>query len=68
MAGVDIFANFGFFTTVVALARKMSKSYDEILQMEADTVYMTLLLDMEIAEYEKRLHEIKRGNANGTTQ
>lgn len=64
MAGVDIFDNFGFFPTVVALARKMGKGYDEILMMEADTVYMTLLLDLEISEYEKRLHEVKKGNDN----
>lgn len=65
MAGVELFGSFGFFPTVVSMARKLGKSYDEVLAMEADTVYMTLLLDFETAEYEKRLYEIKKGTDGG---
>lgn len=61
-AGVEVFGNFGFFNTVVTLSRKMSCSYEQVLNMSADEVYMTLLLDFETAEYEKRLTEVRRRN------
>jgi hypothetical protein len=61
-AGVEVFSNFGFFNTVVTLSRKMSCTYEHILHMPADEVYMTLLLDFESAEYERRLTEIRRRN------
>lgn len=60
MAGVEIFNNFGFFPTMVSLARKQGMKYNEVLEMSADTVYMTLLFDFETSQYEKRLMEIKK--------
>lgn len=60
MAGVDVFNSFGFFPTVVSMSRKMGKGYDEVLHMEADVIYMTLLFDFESSEYEKRLFELKK--------
>lgn len=61
VAGVEIFQRFGFFPTLVNLSRKMGMKYDDVLAMEADTIYMTLLLDFETSEYEKRLMDIKQG-------
>lgn len=61
MAGVEIFNNFGFFPTMMSLSRKMGVSYDEVLEMPADVVYMTMLIDFESSEYEKRLYEVKSG-------
>ena len=62
MAGVQIFDAFGFFPTLVSLSRKMGISYEQVLQMEADVIYMTLLFDYETAQYEKRLYEIRKVN------
>lgn len=59
-AGVDKLSVFGHFATIVSLARKMGQTYDYISKLPADEVYMTLLYDMEVSEYEKRLQEIHK--------
>jgi len=61
-AGIAIFAGFGFFPTVVSLSRQMSCNYDDVLEMSAEEIYMTLLLDFEQSEYQKRLMKIKQRN------
>lgn len=63
VAGVDRLQAFGHFATIVSLARKMGQTYQYISEMPADEVYMTLLLDMEVSQYEKRLSEIHRKTA-----
>lgn len=62
VAGIDRFEVFGFFNTCKHLAREQGKMYDEILQMPAVDVYMTLLHDFEIAEYKKDLKTVKDEN------
>lgn len=51
---------FGHFGTIVTLARKMGQTYKYISKLPADEVYMTLLYDMEVSEYQKRYAEIMR--------
>lgn len=60
MAGVNQLSRFGFYPTMMALARKMSMKYDEVLNMSAREVYMTLLVDKETADYEKRLYDYRK--------
>jgi hypothetical protein len=44
----------------------MGKTYDEVLDMKADEIYMTMLLDFEQSEYQKRLMKIKERNRKAT--
>lgn len=60
IAGSEIFQSFGSFPTVVNLARQMGQTYDFVVNMTADEVYMTLLYDFEVSQYEKRLYELKK--------
>lgn len=41
----------------------MGQSYEFIATMPADEVYMTLLYDFEVSQYEKRLVEINKAVA-----
>lgn len=59
-AGVDKLSVFGHFGTIVQLSRKMGQTYEYVSQMPADEVYMTLLYDMEVNEYEKRYSDIMK--------
>lgn len=59
-AGIEILEQFGSFSTVISLARQLSKTYDEVMQMKADEVYMTLLYDFEENEVKKKLSDIKK--------
>lgn len=59
LARVNRFERFGFFASCVELARKMGKSYDEVLNMKATEIYETFLYDFERADYEKTLYRIK---------
>lgn len=59
-AGVDRLNTFGHFATIVSLSRKMGQTYEYVSKMPADEVYMTLLYDMEVSNYEKRYSEIQR--------
>ena len=65
IAGNEIFQSFGSFPTVVNLSRQMGQTYDFIVNMTADEVYMTLLYDFEVSQYEKRLYEIKKTTKDG---
>lgn len=49
---------FGHFATIVTLSRKSGQPYRYVSELPADEVYMTLLYDMEVAEYERRLREV----------
>lgn len=59
-AGVEKLQVFGHFATIVNLARKMGQPYNYIATLPADEVYMTLLFDKEVNEYEKRYSEIMK--------
>lgn len=57
-AGIEELEKFGFFATVVEMARKYSKTHDEILNMAAIEVYRTLLYDFEVSQVNKNLNRI----------
>lgn len=60
MAGIDELQVFGHFATYVALSRKQGQPYEYFAYKAADEVYMTLLYDMKVSEYEKRYQEIMK--------
>lgn len=66
IAGVEQLGVFGHFSTIVSLSRKMGQTYKYIATRPADEIYMTLLYDMEVHAYEKRLADIQRPPANKT--
>lgn len=58
-AGVNQLDQYGFFTTLHALAKGNPLNYDELLKLPADNIYQTLVLDFELSEYNKRYNKIK---------
>lgn len=62
-AGIEILKNFGSFPTIVSLARSLKLTYNEVLQMSADEVYMTLLYDFEENQIKKKLSDIHQRDA-----
>jgi hypothetical protein len=56
-AGLDKLNQYGFFSTLHALADGNPLLYDDMLNQPADVIYQTLVMDFEIAEYNKRLRK-----------
>lgn len=63
MANVKRFERFGFFCSCVELSRKMGKTYNEVLNMQAREIYQTFLYDFERSDYEKTLFRLKNKSA-----
>lgn len=56
-AGVEKLNQYGFFTTLHALAKGDPLKYDDMLLQPADNVYQTLVLDFELSEIRKKYQE-----------
>lgn len=61
-AGVNRFDIYKTFNTVKYLAREMGKTYDDILNLTAEEIYMTLIHDMDTALYMRDLRKVKEEN------
>ena len=57
-AGVEDLEGFGFFGTVLKIARERGLKNDEVLNMKAIEVMDEVLYDFERSEYEKRLNKL----------
>jgi len=57
-AGVEDLEGFGFFGTVLKIARERGLKNDEVLSMKAIEVMDEVLYDFERSEYEKRLNKL----------
>lgn len=62
-AGFEVFESFGSFPVIKSMAEKLHKTYDEIYNLTANEVYLTLLYDFEQAEKQKNLRDIVERNA-----
>lgn len=58
-AGLERLNQYGFFSTLHALAKGNPLHYDEMLNQPADVIYQTLVFDFELSEYQKRLTKLK---------
>lgn len=56
-AGVDKLNQYGFFTTLHALAKGDPLKYDDMLLQPADNVYQTLVVDFELSEIRRKYQE-----------
>lgn len=57
MADVDRFKQFGVKMTFKALSEKYHKTIEEVLQMQAETIYEILLMDFEEDAYRRDLQK-----------
>lgn len=58
LAGVERLSQYGFFTTLHALAKGNPLNYDQMLEQPADNIYQTLVLDYELSRYQEKYHKI----------
>lgn len=56
-AGIEQLNQYGFFSTLHALAKGNPIIYDDMLALQADNIYQTIVYDFEMSEYQKRLHK-----------
>lgn len=59
-AGIDILKSFGDFPLVLRLARSLFLTFDQVLALEAEEAFMTLLYDKEASEYQSRLRYLMK--------
>lgn len=56
-AGIEQLNQYGFFSTLHALAKGNPIIYDDMLALQADNIYQTIVYDFEMSEYQKRLQK-----------
>lgn len=53
-----MFEKYGYFKTLYSLANGDITKYEQLLETEAETIFMTLLFEKDKRKYEKNLKEI----------
>lgn len=56
-AGVEQLNQYGFFSTLHALAKGNPIIYDDMLALPADNIYQTIVYDYELSQYNQRLQK-----------
>ncbi len=57
-AGIHRFQKFGHFGTIYSLSQVLHKPFEQVLEMDYDTVFTTLWYQSEQASYGKALNKI----------
>lgn len=61
-AGVEGFADFGFYSTMDALAGGDILKHDEVMQLSVRQVFTKLVYDKKVNDYQKELTELRQAN------
>jgi hypothetical protein len=57
-AGISRFGKFKEFGTIYTLSKSLNKDYEEVLQMDYNTVFLTLWYEREQSEYQRSLNKV----------